>query len=104
MLGGQGPSQGPLRLQESPVAGRWGQNLGALVSLSGSVACVYLVGSLVDSSGHILIPGIYDQVAPLTEEERKMYKAIDLDLEEYRTSSHVKKFLFDTKVCSQGDG
>uniref|UniRef100_A0A8C9M632 Carnosine dipeptidase 1 n=1 Tax=Panthera tigris altaica TaxID=74533 RepID=A0A8C9M632_PANTA len=58
---------------------------------------VALLGSLVDSSGHILIPGIYDQVAPLTEEERKMYKAIDLDLEEYRHSSHVKKFLFDTK-------
>ncbi|XP_040334493.1 beta-Ala-His dipeptidase isoform X2 [Herpailurus yagouaroundi] len=58
---------------------------------------VALLGSLVDSSGHILIPGIYDQVAPLTEEERKMYKAIDLDLEEYRRSSHVKKFLFDTK-------
>ncbi|XP_039092344.1 beta-Ala-His dipeptidase isoform X1 [Hyaena hyaena] len=58
---------------------------------------VALLGSLVDSSGHILIPGIYDQVAPLTEEERKMYKAIDLDLEEYRTSSYVKKFLFDTK-------
>ncbi|XP_044630815.2 beta-Ala-His dipeptidase isoform X1 [Equus asinus] len=54
-------------------------------------------GSLVDSSGHILIPGIYDHLAPLTEEEKKMYEAIDLDLEEYRNSSQVKKFLFDTK-------
>ncbi|XP_008072129.1 beta-Ala-His dipeptidase [Carlito syrichta] len=58
---------------------------------------VALLGSLVDSSGHILIPGIYDQVAPLTEEEIHMYKAIDLDLEEYRNSSQVEKFLFDTK-------
>ncbi|KAI5278392.1 Beta-Ala-His Dipeptidase [Manis pentadactyla] len=58
---------------------------------------VALLGSLVDSSGHILIPGIYDHVAPLTEEERNMYRAIDLDLEEYRNSSQVKKFLFDTK-------
>ena len=66
--------------------------------MCGFVSWVYLVGSLVDSSGHILIPGIYDHVAPLTEEEKKMYEAIDLDLEEYRNSSQVKKFLFDTKV------
>jgi len=39
-------------------------------------------------------------VAPLTEEERKMYEAIDLDLEEYRNSVQVKRFLFDTKVRS----
>ncbi|KAM8782492.1 beta-Ala-His dipeptidase [Rhynchonycteris naso] len=58
---------------------------------------VALLGSLVDSLGHILIPGIYDHVAPLTEEEKEMYRAIDLDLEEYRTSSQVEKFLFDTK-------
>lgn len=32
-----------------------------------------------------------------------MYEAIDLDLEEYRHSSQMQKFLFDTKVWSQGD-
>ncbi|KAG8504380.1 Beta-Ala-His dipeptidase, partial [Galemys pyrenaicus] len=58
---------------------------------------VALLGSLVDSSGRILVPGIYDQVAPLTDEEREMYAAIDLDLEQYRNTSQVKKFLFDTK-------
>ncbi|XP_045430427.1 beta-Ala-His dipeptidase isoform X3 [Pipistrellus kuhlii] len=58
---------------------------------------VALLGSLTDSAGHILIPGIYDHVAPLTEEEKELYGAIDLDLEEYRNSSRVKKFLFDTK-------
>ncbi|KAK7803710.1 hypothetical protein U0070_003927 [Myodes glareolus] len=58
---------------------------------------VALLGSLVDSSGRILIPGIYDQMAPLTEEEKAMYENIDLDLEEYQKSSQVEKFLFDTK-------
>ncbi|XP_074195934.1 beta-Ala-His dipeptidase isoform X1 [Rhinolophus sinicus] len=58
---------------------------------------VALLGGLVDASGHILVPGIYDHVAPLTAEEKKMYEAVDLDLEEYRNSSQVKTFLFDTK-------
>lgn len=58
----------------------------------------------MDASGRILVPGIYDHVAPVTDEEREMYKAIDLDLEEYRSSSRVKKFLFDTKVWPQSGG
>lgn len=58
---------------------------------------VALLGSLVDPSGRILVPGIYDHVAPLTEEERRMDAAIELDLDEYRSSSRVQRFLFDTK-------
>lgn len=58
---------------------------------------VALLGSLQDSSGRILVPGIYEHVAPLTEKEKRMYEAVDLDLEEYRNSSRVRRFLFDTK-------
>lgn len=52
----------------------------------------------MDASGRILVPGIYDHVAPVTDEERAAYEAIDLDLEEYQRGSRVAKFLFDTKV------
>lgn len=31
-----------------------------------------------------------------------MYEAVDLDLEEYRNSSRVRRFLFDTKVGWDG--
>ncbi|XP_070309082.1 beta-Ala-His dipeptidase isoform X2 [Odocoileus virginianus] len=57
---------------------------------------VALLGSLVDKSGCILVPGLYEHVAPVTEEKR-MYEAIDLDVGEFRSSSRVKGLLFDTK-------
>ncbi|MEQ2168243.1 hypothetical protein GOODEAATRI_012354, partial [Goodea atripinnis] len=44
---------------------------------------IALMGSLVDRRGKILIPGMYDSVAPLTEEEKKLYEKIDFDLCEY---------------------
>lgn len=62
----------------------------------------HIPGSLQDSSGRILVPGIYEHVAPLTEKEKRMYEAVDLDLEEYRNSSRVRRFLFDTKVGWDG--
>ncbi|KAM8966718.1 beta-Ala-His dipeptidase-like [Pelodytes ibericus] len=58
---------------------------------------VYLLASLVDSSGQILIPGIYDDVAPITEEENRLYDNIDFDLEEYQNHTGVDTFLYSTK-------
>lgn len=52
----------------------------------------------MDSTGHIQIPGIYDSVAALTEEERKLYESIEFDLEEHKKNCGVKKFLYSTKV------
>jgi hypothetical protein len=40
---------------------------------------VSLLNELVDSKGKILIPGIYDDVACLTDEERKTYESIDFE-------------------------
>lgn len=41
------------------------------------VDLVAMLNELVDSKGKILIPGIYDTVEPLTEEEKKIYEPID---------------------------
>lgn len=41
---------------------------------------IALLDTLVDNKGRILIPGIYDSVAKLTEEEKKLYEPIDFDL------------------------
>ena len=43
------------------------------------VDCVILLSKLVDSQGKILVPGIYDSVAKLTEEEKKLYETIEFD-------------------------
>ncbi|XP_053252633.1 beta-Ala-His dipeptidase-like isoform X3 [Podarcis raffonei] len=58
---------------------------------------IALLDSLVDSSGHILIPGIYDGVDDFTEEEKKLYEPIEFDIEQYKIDVGVKKFLYDTK-------
>ncbi|XP_030349958.1 beta-Ala-His dipeptidase [Strigops habroptila] len=58
---------------------------------------IALLDSLVDHTGRIQIPGIYDSVASLTEEERKLYESIEFNLEEHKNNSGVKKFLYGTK-------
>ncbi|MEQ2259512.1 Metallopeptidase M20 [Xenotaenia resolanae] len=58
---------------------------------------IALMGSLVDRKGKILIPGVYDSVAPLSEEEKKLYEKIDFDLCEYCKDVGVEKLLHDTK-------
>lgn len=45
-----------------------------------------------------MIPGIYDNVAPLTEEETKLYDKIEFDLGEYRRDVGVGKLLHETKA------
>lgn len=45
---------------------------------------MYLMNTLVDADGRILVDGLKEQVAPLTPEERALYKNIDFDPEDYR--------------------
>lgn len=55
----------------------------------------------MDKKGKIMIPGMYDSVASVTEEERNLYEKIDFDLDEYCIDVGVKKLLHSTKVCIQ---
>uniref|UniRef100_A0A668AAP8 Carnosine dipeptidase 1 n=1 Tax=Myripristis murdjan TaxID=586833 RepID=A0A668AAP8_9TELE len=66
----------------------------------GSVKPCTLLGektSLVDHTGKILIPGVTDDVVPLTDSERKTYQNISFDLEDMKKVVGVKHFLQDTK-------
>lgn len=55
-------------------------------------------GCLVDRKGKILIPGINEAVAPVTEEELKLYDQIDFDLEEYAKDVGAQTLLHGCKV------
>lgn len=41
---------------------------------------IALMNSLVDARGKILVPGVYESVKKLTEEEMALYESIDFDL------------------------
>ena len=55
-------------------------------------------GSLVDTKGKILVPGMYEEVANVTDEEKKLYEKIDFDMVEYAKDIGAGKLLHDTKV------
>jgi len=44
-----------------------------------------------------LIPGIYDQVAPVTDQERALYDNIDFDINSYRSMVGTKKLMHENK-------
>ncbi|KAH6935124.1 hypothetical protein HPB50_003452 [Hyalomma asiaticum] len=57
----------------------------------------HLMSQLADRTGKILIPGIMDDVAPLTDKERNLYKSIDFDMDEYRKDIGASGLLHSTK-------
>uniref|UniRef100_A0A674BYC8 Cytosolic non-specific dipeptidase n=1 Tax=Salmo trutta TaxID=8032 RepID=A0A674BYC8_SALTR len=58
---------------------------------------IALLGSLVDKKGKILVPGMYEEVANITDEEKKLYEKIDFDMVEYAKDIGAGKLLHDTK-------
>ncbi len=60
--------------------------------------------TLISPSGKILIPGIREAVAPLSDEEWKMYQDIQFDMENYKTKIGVSQLMYSNKVgvlCSR---
>ena len=60
---------------------------------------VRLMSSLIDSTGKILVPGIMDDVAPVTSEEEALYEGIDFDCGSYKKENKIStgKLLHENK-------
>ena len=52
---------------------------------------VYLLNTLVDVNGRILVDGIYENVPEVTPDEIKIYNNIEFDVDEYRSAIGCKK-------------
>lgn len=61
---------------------------------------VYLLNTLVDVNGKILIDGIYDNVDKVTQKELESYKLIEFDVAEFKSSVGCNKLAHnEDKVC-----
>lgn len=58
---------------------------------------VRVMSQLVDSQGQILVPGVMDMVAPLTEKENALYTDIDFSVEELNAASGSETALHQKK-------
>jgi len=59
---------------------------------------VHLLSKLVTTRGEILIPGLDDLVAPLTDEERKRYEVLDYSVADIEHSAGAKVAISDDKT------
>ena len=58
-----------------------------------------MMNTLVNNKGEILVPGIMDDVVPVTDEELATYSTIDFDLENYKKAIGCNHLLHkDDKV------
>lgn len=54
---------------------------------------IYLLNTLVDVNGKILIDGIYDKVDKILEKELESYKTIEFDVAAFRDSIGINKLV-----------
>jgi hypothetical protein len=55
---------------------------------------VWLLNQLVDVKGNILVPGIMDSVAPLSEDEKKLYQDVDFSPDDFKSDAGVHNLRF----------
>ena len=56
---------------------------------------IYMMNTLVDKDGKILVDGIMDKVKPVTKEELATYGPIAFDVDDYRNDLGAKKLIND---------
>lgn len=62
---------------------------------------IYMMNTLVNNKGEILVPGIMDDVVPVTDEELAIYTTIDFDVEHFKKDIGCNQLLHKTdKVLS----
>ncbi|XP_068614373.1 cytosolic non-specific dipeptidase [Brachionichthys hirsutus] len=57
-----------------------------------------ILDTLISPSGKILIPGIRDAVAPLSDEEWRMYQDLEFDLDNYKNKTGINQLMYSNKV------
>uniref|UniRef100_A0ABM5GB29 Cytosolic non-specific dipeptidase-like isoform X1 n=1 Tax=Pogona vitticeps TaxID=103695 RepID=A0ABM5GB29_9SAUR len=58
---------------------------------------IFLLNTLVNSSGHILIPGIYDAVVPPSEKEVEFYKESEFNAAKIKRTFGIRNFTYSAK-------
>lgn len=59
---------------------------------------VWILSQLATQDGKILIEGLADLVAPVTDEERVLYETIDFDPEDYRKDIGVNQLTTENRT------
>lgn len=60
--------------------------------------------TLISPSGKILIPGIREAVAPLSDEEWRMYQDIQFNMDSYKNKTGLSQLMYNNKVSCGGGG
>ncbi|THC97863.1 hypothetical protein EYZ11_002663 [Aspergillus tanneri] len=59
---------------------------------------ITLLSKLVDNKGNIKVPGMLDDVPPVTEEEKKGYECIDFQMSDLEAAIGNKSYIYDDRI------
>ena len=66
-----------------------------MVFIAGMADLIYMMNTLVDKDGKILVDGIMDAVKPVTKAELETYDTIAFDVNDYKGDIGAKKLIND---------